>query len=90
MADVDRICEDGYHFATQAVAYDTKGETQSAVFFYTEAANCLAKALSYDNTLDVRDKAFQYIQRAELLRSEGTYLWNIPKIYINKINILFQ
>lgn len=71
MADVEQLCQDGYRFATQAIACDQKGSIESAVFFYIEAASSLERALSYDNTLDVRDKALQYVQRAEVLRLQA-------------------
>lgn len=70
-ADVaGQLIEDGYRFATQAVTCDQKGDYQSAIFFYIEAANSLHKASSYDNALEVRDKAFEYVDRAEVLRRQ--------------------
>jgi len=71
MADVSsRLLEDGYRSATQAVSCDQKGDYQSAVFFYIEAANALDKASSYNTSLDVRDKALEYVERAEVLRTQ--------------------
>ncbi|XP_031565843.1 calpain-7-like [Actinia tenebrosa] len=71
MADAEELCQDGYRFATQAIACDQKGSIESAIFFYIEAASSLERALSYNNTLDVRDKALQYVQRAEVLRLQA-------------------
>lgn len=71
MADVaSQLLEDGFRFATQAVACDQKGDFQAATFFYIEAANSLHKASSYDNTLEIREKALEYVERAEVLRRQ--------------------
>lgn len=69
MVDVKELCEDGYRLAIQAVDLDKIGSGDAAAFFYIEAAEALLKALSYDPSLDVKDKASQYIRRAEELRA---------------------
>ena len=69
MVDVTELCEDGYRLAIQAVDLDKMGSGGAAAFFYIEAAEALIKALSYDPRLEVRDKASQYIRRAEELRA---------------------
>jgi len=69
MVDVKELCEDGYRLAIQAVDLDKIGSGNAAAFFYIEAAEALIKALSYDPSLDVKDKASQYIRRAEELRA---------------------
>ena len=70
MVDVKELCDDGYRLAIQAVDLDKIGSGGAAAFFYIEAAEALIKALSYDPTLDVKDKASQYIRRAEELRAQ--------------------
>ena len=70
MVDAKELCEDGYRLAIQAVDLDKIGSANAAAFFYIEAAEALIKALSYDPTLDVKDKASQYIRRAEELRAQ--------------------
>lgn len=70
MVDVKELCDDGYRLAIQAVDLDKIGSGNAAAFFYIEAAEALIKALSYDPTLDVKDKASQYIRRAEELRAQ--------------------
>ncbi|XP_027051362.1 calpain-7-like isoform X1 [Pocillopora damicornis] len=69
MVDVTELCEDGYRLAIQAVDLDKMGSGGAAAFFYIEAAEALIKALSYDPSLEVRDKASQYVRRAEELRA---------------------
>ena len=69
MVDAKELCEDGYRLAIQAVDLDKIGSGNAAAFFYIEASEALIKALSYDPTLDVKDKASQYIRRAETLRA---------------------
>ena len=69
MVDVTELCEDGYRLAIQAVDLDKMGSGGAAAFFYNEAAEALIKALSYDPSLEVRDKASQYVRRAEELRA---------------------
>lgn len=73
MADVQELCSDGFKFATQAVSYDKRGDAQAAVFFYVEAAEALLKAASYDSTLDVKEKALEYVHRANVLRLQGEW-----------------
>lgn len=70
MVDVKELCDDGYRLAIQAVDLDKIGSRNAAAFFYIEAAEALIKALSYDPTLDVKEKASQYIRRAEELRAQ--------------------
>lgn len=70
MVDVKELCDDGYRLAIQAVDLDKIGSGNAAAFFYIEAAEALIKALSYDPTLDVKDKVSQYIRRAEELRAQ--------------------
>ena len=70
MVDVKELCDDGYRLAIQAVDLDKIGSGNAAAFFYIEAAEALIKALSYDPTLDVKEKASQYIRRAEELRAQ--------------------
>ena len=70
MVDVKELCEDGYRLAIQAVDLDKIGSGSAAAFFYIEAAEALIKAASYDSSLDVKEKALQYINRAEELRSQ--------------------
>ena len=70
MVDVQELCDDGYRLAIQAVDLDKIGSGNAAAFFYIEAAEALIKALSYDPTLDVKEKASQYIRRAEELRAQ--------------------
>ncbi|XP_032218240.1 calpain-7 [Nematostella vectensis] len=70
MADVHRLCQDGFDSATRAVECDKQGNARSAYFFYTMAAESLMKAMSYDNSLDLRGKALQYLERAQTLRDQ--------------------
>ena len=70
MVDVKELCDDGYRLAIQAIDLDKIGSGNAAAFFYIEAAEALIKALSYDPTLDVKEKASQYIKRAEELRAQ--------------------
>lgn len=69
MVDAKELCEDGYRLAIQAVDLDKIGSGNAAAFFYIEAAEALIKALSYDPSLEVKDKASQYVRRAEELRA---------------------
>ncbi|KAJ7372170.1 calpain 7 [Desmophyllum pertusum] len=78
MVDAKELCDDGYRLAIQAVDLDKIGSGNAAAFFYIEASEALIKALSYDPTLDVKDKASQYIRRAEALRALEQGLTTTP------------
>ena len=54
--DPQKLIQDGYGFASKAITNDQNGQHKLAHFFYVEASEAILKA-------------YQYIQRAEVLQN---------------------
>lgn len=68
--DPQQLIQDGYGFASKAITSDQNGQHKLAHFFYVEASEAILKAIALDNTLlEAKNKAYQYIQRAEILQN---------------------
>ncbi|CAL8088812.1 unnamed protein product [Calicophoron daubneyi] len=73
MADPKELEEDAVKFADLAVKYESVKQFNAAVFFYTEAAQALLNAQSAGSkTASIREKASEYIKRAEDLKANFT------------------
>lgn len=64
------LCEDASNFAQLAIEHDNAGNTASAIFYYSEAAEALLQAAFLDPTIAVNahKKAYEYLERMEILR----------------------
>ena len=69
--DAQKLIQDSFNFATNAVHADEDGKFKIAIFFYLEAAEAIKKALDYDGSLSaLYPKAIQYLDRAESLHQQ--------------------
>ncbi|XP_064647920.1 calpain-7-like [Lineus longissimus] len=69
MADASALEQDGMSFAQSAVSFDKLGEINTAIFYYTEAAQALLSASMAGSQIPgIVDKANEYILRAEQLK----------------------
>ncbi|XP_052813546.1 calpain-7-like [Mya arenaria] len=69
-ADPEQLERDGAGFAQQAVACDHAGQNETAVFYYTEAAEALRNAIFAGSKMPgITAKVNEYISRAEQLKS---------------------
>ena len=79
MADPQSLQQDALNFASRAVQCDQNGLVDTAIFYYTEAAQALLSA-SLAGAQGLIDKANEYIHRAEQLKqSDKSRLDIIPK-----------
>ena len=68
--DPQKLIQDGYGFASKAITNDQNGQHKLAHFFYVEASEAILNAIALDNSLlEAKNKAYQYIQRAEVLQN---------------------
>ena len=76
--------KEAWTFAQRAVQCDEKGLVDTAVFYYTEAAQALLLCSSQNSAYAAQlvEKANEYISRAEQLKSTGEYGILPMKVYI--------
>ncbi|XP_078490553.1 calpain-7-like [Ciona intestinalis] len=82
--DVNAMEQDAIKFASSAVEFDQKGCISEAMFYYTEAAQALHRAVIAGSTLDCASKVAEYSKRIEELRKHQNGASFISKISVSE------